>query len=125
MEWDGIDLREGMKLLDDCYERLWQVIQDEESDPKEIPAFVDEAEQIVVLITSILQKEPNREATELELMQAVKARADAIVQLLQTEMKTITQQVGQISTGRQAINAYNPQPVGFGYSEGKFVDRKK
>ena len=125
MEWDGIDLSEGMKLLDDCYERLGQVIQDDESDPKEISAFVDEAEQIVVLITSILQKEPIREATELELMQAVKAKADAIVQLLQTEMKTITKQVEQISTGRQAINAYNPPPVGFGYSEGKFVDRKK
>ena len=125
MEWDGINLREGLHLLEDCYERLTKAIKDEEADPKEISSFVDEAEQIVVLIASILQKSPVKDEDEMEVMKAAKAKADAIVQLLQAEMGTIAEHYAQIKTGRQAINAYHPQPLGLGYSEGKFVDRKK
>ena len=125
MEWDGINLREGFKLLEDCYERLLKAIKDEGADPKEISSFVDEAEQIVVLLSTILQKKPIEEEAEFELMKAVKAKADAIIQLLHEEMETIAENYAQIKTGKQAINAYQPQSVGLGYSEGKFVDRKK
>ena len=58
-------------------------------------------------------------------VQTVKEKADAIIRLLHEEMGAIAEQYAQIKTGEQAINAYNPQPVGLGYSEGKFVDRKK
>lgn len=123
MEWDGLELKDGLKLLENCYNRLAQLIKDEQADPKEIASLVDEAEQIVVLLTSILPQTSLEEASDD--LKAVKVKADALVALLQTEMETIAQQFAQISAGREAINAYNPQPVGFGYSEGKFVDRKR
>ncbi|HHT49614.1 MAG TPA: hypothetical protein GXZ98_10030 [Firmicutes bacterium] len=125
MEWDGLDLREGFKLLEDCYERLMEAIKDETVDPKEISSFVEEAEHIVVLLTNILQKSPIDEEAQLELIKAVKAKADAIIQVLHEEMETIAASYEQLKTGKRALNAYQPQPVGLGYSEGKFVDRKK
>ena len=73
---------------------------------------------------AILQRTLLEEEKE-QTIQTVKEKADAIVQLLQEEMGAIAEQYAQIKTGRQAINAYYPQPVGLGYSEGKFVDRKK
>ncbi|NLY90586.1 MAG: hypothetical protein GX081_03140 [Firmicutes bacterium] len=125
MEWDGINLREGFKLLEDCYERLMKAIKDEGADHTVISSFVDEAEQIVVLLSNILKKSVIEEEVELELMRAVKAKADAIIQLLQEEMESIAESYAQIKTGQKAINAYQPPSVGLGYSEGKFVDRKK
>ncbi len=124
MEWDGLELKDGLRLLENCYNRLAQAVKDEQADPKVITSLVDEAEQIVVLLNSILQRTLLEEEKE-QTIQTVKEKADAIVQLLQEEMGAIAEQYAQIKTGRQAINAYYPQPVGLGYSEGKFVDRKK
>ncbi len=125
MEWDGLSLREGFKLLEDCYDRLLKAIKDDEADPKEISSFAEEAEQIVVLLSNLLQKSAIEQEAELELIRAVKAKADAIIQLLHEEMEAIAESYAQIKTGQQAINAYQPPTVGLGYSEGKFVDRKK
>ncbi|NLC52922.1 MAG: hypothetical protein GX770_03025 [Firmicutes bacterium] len=124
MEWDGLELKDGLRLLENCYNRLAQIVKDEEADPQAITSLVDEAEQIVVLLNAILQR-ASVEGEKEQNIQAVKEKADAIVQLLQEEMGTIAEQYAQIKTGRQAIDAYYPQPVGLGYSEGKFIDRKK
>ncbi|MBA2132295.1 hypothetical protein [Capillibacterium thermochitinicola] len=124
MEWDGLELMDGLRLLENCYDRLAQVVKDEQADPKVITSLVDEAEQIVVLLNSILQRTP-LEGEKEETLKTVKEKADAIVQLLQQEMGTIAEKYAQIKTGRQAVDAYYPQPVGLGYSEGKFVDRKE
>lgn len=126
MEWDGLGLKDGLRLLENCYNRLAEVVKDEQADPKAITSLVDEAEQIVVLLNSILQRTGMEEEADQEtIMETIKEKADAIVQLLQDEMGTIAQQYAQIRTGRQAIDAYYPQPVGLGYSEGRFVDNKK
>ncbi|HEY8391262.1 MAG TPA: hypothetical protein VIL83_00845 [Capillibacterium sp.] len=127
MEWDGINLREGVRLLEDCYERLMRAIKDEKGDHKEISSLVEEAEQIVVLLSNILQKPALEEEVdaEVELMRTVKAKADAIIQLLREEMEKIAKSYAQIKTGQQAISAYQPKRVGLGYGEGKFVDRKE
>ena len=122
MEWDGLALKDGLKLLENCYNQIAQLVKAEQTDPHKIALLVDEAEQIVVLLTSILPKTPLEEAAED--LEAVKVKADALVELLQTEMETIAQQFAQISTGRQAMNAYNPQPVGFGYSEESLYCKK-
>lgn len=124
MEWDGLELKDGLRLLENCYNRLAQAVKDEQADPKEITSLVEEAEQIVVLLDAILQRTPLEEEKE-QTIQTVKEKADAIIQLLNEEMGAIAEQYAQIKTGRQAIDAYYPQPVGLGYSEGKFVDRKE
>ena len=56
---------------------------------KEISSFVEEAEHIVVLLTNILQKSPIDEEAQLELIKAVKAKADTIIQVLHEEMETV------------------------------------
>lgn len=124
MEWDGLELMDGLRLLENCYDRLAQVVKDEQADPKAIASLVEEAEQIVVLLNTILQRTP-LEAEDVHTVQAVKEKADAIVQLLHEEMEVVAAHYAQIKTGRQAIDAYNPPLVGLGYSEGKFVDSKK
>ncbi|HHT05444.1 MAG TPA: hypothetical protein GXZ97_04165 [Hydrogenispora sp.] len=124
MEWDGLELKDGLRLLENCYNRLAQAVKDEQADPKEITSLVEEAEQIVVLLDAILQRTSLEEEKE-QTIQTVKEKADAIIQLLNEEMGAIAEQYAQIKTGRQAIDAYYPQPVGLGYSEGKFVDRKE
>jgi phosphoglycolate phosphatase-like HAD superfamily hydrolase len=124
MEWDGLELKDGLRLLENCYNRLAQAVKDDQADPKEITSLVEEAEQIVVLLDAILQRTPLEEEKE-QTIQTVKEKADAIIQLLNEEMGAIAEQYAQIKTGRQAIDAYYPQPVGLGYSEGKFVDRKE
>ncbi len=124
MEWDGLELKDGLRLLENCYNRLAQAVKDEQADPKEITSLVEEAEQIVVLLDAILQRTSLEEEKE-QTIQTVKEKADAIIRLLNEEMGAIAEQYAQIKTGRQAIDAYYPQPVGLGYSEGKFVDRKE
>ncbi len=124
MEWDGLELKDGLRLLENCYNRLAQAVKDEQADPKEITSLVEEAEQIVVLLDAILQRTPLEEEKE-QTIQTVKEKADAIIQLLNEEMGAMAEQYAQIKTGRQAIDAYYPQPVGLGYWEGKFVDRKE
>ncbi|NLM36670.1 MAG: hypothetical protein GX202_00905 [Firmicutes bacterium] len=124
MEWDGLGLMDGLRLLENCYNRLTQVVKDEHADPKVITSLVDEAEQIVVLLNSILQRTA-LEGEDEETLKTVKEKADAIVQLLHQEMETIAEQYAQLKTGRQAMDAYYSPPVGLGYSEGKFVDRKE
>lgn len=124
MEWDGLELKDGLRLLENCYNRLAQAVKDDQADPKEITSLVEEAEQIVVLLDAILQRTPLEEEKE-QTIQTVKEKADAIIRLLNEEMGAIAEQYAQIKTGRQAIDAYYPQPVGLGYSEGKFVDRKE
>lgn len=124
MEWDGLELKDGLRLLENCYNRLAQAVKDDQADPKEITSLVEEAEQIVVLLDAILQRTSLEEEKE-QTIQTVKEKADAIIQLLNEEMGAIAEQYAQIKTGRQAIDAYYPQPVGLGYSEGKFVDRKE
>ncbi|NLW55513.1 MAG: hypothetical protein GX050_02635 [Firmicutes bacterium] len=125
MEWDGINLQEGFCLLEQCYNRLEDAIKDEQADPQEIAFLVDDAERIVQLLSRLLRSSPLKEEDEFELVQKVKVKAEAIVQLLREEMEYIFESFKSLNTGRQAINAYEGPRVGMGYTEGKFVDRKK
>lgn len=125
MEWDGINLQEGFRLLEECYNQLVEAIKDDQADPRKIASLVDDAERIVELLTSIWQSSPIKEQGELELMKTVKVKADDIVQLLQKEMGHISESFKTLNTGRQALNAYGMPRIGMGYTEGKFVDRKK
>ncbi len=125
MEWDGINLQEGFSLLEQCYNRLKDAIADEQADPQEIAFLVDDAERIVQLLSKLWQSSPHRTEDELGLMEKAKVKAEEIVRLLQQEMERITESFKSLSSGRQALNAYNSPRVGMGYTEGKFVDRKK
>ena len=40
MEWDGLELKDGLRLLENCYNRLAQAVKDDQADPKEITSLV-------------------------------------------------------------------------------------
>ncbi|HBG17375.1 MAG TPA: hypothetical protein DDW93_11375 [Firmicutes bacterium] len=125
MEWDGINLREGLLVLEECYDQLVKVIKGDSGDPQKITVLVAEAEQIVDSLSFVIQSSGLENQDEVEMMKAIKIKADAIVNLLREEMDAIAELFKNITTGRQALNAYDIPPIGLGYTEGKFVDRKK
>ncbi len=122
---DGINLKKGYHLLEECYDQLAEVIRDNNADPRRITELVDESEQIIQLLASKIESSGIEVQEEVEILQAVKIKADAIVNLLREEMASIRELFINFQTGRQALNAYDLPQVGLGYTEGKFVDRKK
>lgn len=125
MEADGMSIRERLLLLEECYDELVKTINDEEADPKRITDLVGEAEEIMGSLSHILEYSEFGEQTEIEILEAIKAKADALVNLLRGEMDNIIALSKKLTTGRQAIGAYDSPLIGLGYTEGKFVDRKK
>lgn len=125
MEADGMSIRERLLLLEECYDELVKTINDEEADPKRITDLVGEAEEIMGSLSHILESSEFEEQTEIEILEAIKAKADALVNLLRGEMDNIIALSKKLTTGRQAIDAYDSPLIGLGYTEGKFVDRKK
>lgn len=125
MEVNGMNIRERLLLLEECYDELVKVINAEEADPQRITDLVGEAEEIVGSLSYVLESSEFEEQSEIESLEAIKTKADAIVNLLREEMDNIVALSKKITTGRQAINAYDLPMIGLGYTEGKFVDRKK
>ena len=122
---DGINLKKEYHLLEECYDQLNEVIKDDNADPRRITELVDESERIVKSLASKIESSGIKDQDEAEILQAIKIKADAIVNLLREEMASITELFLNLKTGRQALNAYDIPPIGLGYTEGKFVDRKK
>lgn len=125
MEANGMSIRDKFLLLEKCYDELVKVIKAEEADPQRITDLVREAEEIMGSLSYTLKSSGIEDQVETEILEAIKTKADAIVNLLREEMDTIIALSKKITTGRQAMNAYDLPMIGLGYTEGKFIDRKK
>jgi hypothetical protein len=109
--------------LERCYGQLLQALNAPDSGPEQVMGLVDEATALIAGLPP-LPEAADQIGYRLRLVKL----ADQLQQVItatEVEKSKLYQAIRELKTGKQAIRSYCPPAVGMGFSEGKFVDRKK
>jgi|GEM_PF-522568 len=127
-EANGESKLEALRSLEERYDRLAGIVQDENADPQLITDLSAEADAIVEFLKgreNSTEMDKASARSEQELLQRLREKSQAVEELFGKELGRIKESLGGLKRGKKAVSAYGPPAVGMGYSEGKFVDRKK
>jgi len=113
------------RSLNNCYERLRELLQEEIVNPEELERLTRESQAIISVLTKALPNSEQPAGLNREKLAQFKHRNSLLIDQLKNRLAEVKKNIGKLQTGRKALDGYRPKCFGMGYTEGKFIDSKK
>ena len=116
--------RQGFDELSEAYQQLETLLADPEADPEAIEAAVQNTESCSAKLM-VLVEHQGLDGLRRGDLEELLGNVQAIIVSLNEESGKLRQVLLNLQSGKRAVKAYHSPRQGMGFTEGKFLDRKK